>query len=167
LRDHAFGDSDTVSSDSAYQEAWSFTLDVASSNSARGRRADAYLSRAESLELKISAIEREGGDRFGFNSLLGAVNPICPPGTLFSACAIASCDLARGVTCAQRDASSIAERQEKLFDKFVRNLERGVSLAATTAIRKQQAKEIKSARTSWKTERSKLRKKFGWAVFCK
>jgi hypothetical protein len=105
LRDHAFGDSDTVSSDSAYQEAWSFTLDVASSNSAKGRRADAYLSRAQSLELKMSAIEREGGDPFGFNSSLGEVNPICPPGTLFSACAIASCDLARGVTCAHPDAS--------------------------------------------------------------
>ncbi len=82
-------------------------------------------------------------------------------------CPIGSCDHVTVVPCVNLDASSLVERKDQLLDQLVKNLERGVSAAATTAKQKQRAREIKSALTGLKDAHREVRKKFGWAVFCK
>jgi hypothetical protein len=168
LRDYTFAVPGTLWGDSVYQEARSFILDAAFSKSAIGRRAGAYVSKADTLQGDIAMLEMDGRDRLGLSSLDPVEGSLCPAGTsLFQQCPIGSCDYVTGVTCVNRDASSLAERKDQLLDQLVKNLERGVSTAATTAKRKRRAKEIKSALTGLKDEHREVRKKFGWAVFCK
>jgi hypothetical protein len=165
LRDYPFANTDKLWADSVYQDARSFIIDFASKKSASGRRADAYLSKAEFIASDISSVEREGRDLM---DSLFREDYTCPAGTsITQACAIGSCDFVTGVTCVPGDASSLVERKEQLLDMLVKNLDRGVSVAATTGKRKQRAKEIKSALTGLKDSQMEVRKKVGFAVFCK
>lgn len=162
LREAPFGDTKQLWWDQTYQSARDFINAASKTQSSKNRELEKLLREENDLLVALMDLDAKENEVAHPTSALS-----CPSGTeARTRCVIGGCSFVSGVGCEARDISSLVNRKDKLLTSLVKNLNRSVSLAATSRSKRQRAQEIKSALTGLKDNLLPRRKTFGVAYIC-